>query len=100
MEIKTKFNIGDKVFVVFDSKIYEGVVSQIKTEKYSRINLKEEFPKSIDDYDYEPGFQAIVCFVDYYSTDECIKKTLPTCFYEKNLFCTRQELIDSLLKNA
>lgn len=80
MIIETKFNIGDKVFVLFFNKIYTVEIKHIGIN----ININSfKVPKA--------GI--------YYSTDELHDKLYDRkqkSFGENILFKTKQELLDSL----
>ncbi len=80
MTIETKFNIGDKVFVLFFNKIYTVEI------KHITIN--------VDVNSFKVPKTGI-----YYSTDELHDKFYDRkqkSFGEESLFKTKQELLESL----
>lgn len=70
MTIKTRFKINDRVFFMYDNKIYEGSV------RYIRVNVKSDLTIRIV---YDIYFSR--------GTTNC---------YEESLFTTKEELIKSL----
>lgn len=70
MKIETKFNVGDKVFVIWENKVYRAIVIDIDI-RVSRLPMK-------------------IIYQVQFETAGIIG------FHEERLFATKQELIDSL----
>lgn len=72
MDIKTKANIGDTTYFLADNKVVTAVV------KHINIEVTEQTTQ------FGPRLNVII----YYNTSNKV--------YEKDIFITKQELLDSL----
>ena len=74
MEIKTKANIGDTTYFLADNKVVTAIV------KYLNIEVAEQTTQ------FGPKEDTTI----YYNTD------IGNRVYEKDIFLTKQDLLDSL----
>ena len=86
MEIKTKFNIEDEVFFLFKNRVLKSIVSFIK------IHLDMDSNITIEYIIIEPYFRISE---DPAYINGVINKSFKV-FKERELYTSKQELIDSL----